>query len=117
MLYPVAPLELDRLVEKLNAASDAEDLPRPTIGRPEGSYEETLEAVRRHVGAAEPADPPLADQFAFTSRAGGSPVVAVKWPKPLRTTEGEMVLFTGSVPVGPDPLAMWQAMFLLTPVP
>ena len=117
MLYPVAPNKLARLVETLNAASDAEDLPRPEIGRPEGSDEALLGKVRGHLGLAEPADPPFDDQFAFTFRGGTYLVVEVKWADPLRTTEGEMMLFTGNAPVGPDPLAMWQAMFLLTAVP
>ena len=126
MLYPVAPLKLSSLTKKLNAASDAEGLPRPTIRRPEGTDEELLEAVCLHLGSVTPADPeddafaytfPEDDAFAFTFREGVYLAVEVKWPEPLRTAEGEMVLFTGNAPVGPDPLAMWQAMFLLTPVP
>lgn len=116
MLYPVAPIKFHRLVERLNAASDAENLPRPVIERPEGTDEELLEAVRRHAGDGAPADP-VDGHFAFTFRGGVYVAVEVNWPKPLRSNEGERVLYTGNAPVGPDPMAMWKAMFLLTPVP
>ena len=109
MLYPVAPEKIGAFKAKLNAASDAESLPRPTYEAPEG---DVVKTASQYVEGASAADP--VEGFpCITYRGRQFALVDAKWPTPLRTTEGEMVLFTGAVPVGPDPRAMWQVLFIL----
>lgn len=112
MLYPVAPEKIAKFKDKLNAAADAENLPRPEIRPLDGSDEHVLEAVSRYLEGPEMADP--VDGFHVVRYRGKHlAVVEVEWPSPLRDRDGDMVLYTGNTPVGPDPMAMWQLLFLL----
>jgi hypothetical protein len=112
MLYPVAPEKIVALKANLNQASDAENLPRPTFGALEGDDEAVLAVAQRFLEDVEMADP--VDVFhAITYRGCVYALVEVNWPSPLRDKDGDMVLYTGNVPVGPDPMAMWQVLFLL----
>lgn len=115
MLYPVAPGKIAAFKEKLNRASDAENLPRPTFEALDGDDEAVLAVARRFLEDVEMTDP--VDGFhAITHRGCVYALVEVNWPSPLRDKDGDMVLYTGNVPVGPDPMAMWQVLFLLRDV-
>jgi len=112
MLYPVAPEKIGAFKAKLNAASDAEGLPRPTFKPLEAPPEKVLEIVSQFIEASELADP-VEGFHVIHYRGRQFALVEAEWPSPLRDLAGDMVLHTGAVPVGPDPRHMWQVLFLL----
>ena len=112
MLYPVAPEKIESFKDKLNSASDAERLPRPSFKALEGNKDQVQEVVSRFIEGAEITDP--VDGFhQMRYRGREFCLVEVEWPAPLRDLDGDRVLYTGNVPVGPDPMAMWQVLFIL----
>lgn len=114
MLYPVAPEKIETFKAKLNRAADAENLHRPTFKSLEGSSEELLAHARKFIEVDGLVDP--VDGFPVIRYRGREyALVEVEWSSdgPLRDKNGDMVLYAGNAPVGPDPMAMWQVLFLL----
>lgn len=110
MLYPVSPEKIQKFKDKLNAASDADDLPRPSFGAPEDL--DVLKAVSKHLEGPELGDP--VDGYpTFRYRGKLFALIEASWPSPLYDNQGDRVLFTGNVPAGPDPMAMWSVLYLL----
>jgi hypothetical protein len=115
MLYPVAPEKIAKFKDKLNAAADAENLPRPEFKPLEGNSEELLAHSRKFIEVEELADP--VEGFPVIRYRGRLyALVEVEWASPLYDNEGQRVFFTGNVPAGPDPMAMWQVLFLVPEV-
>jgi len=112
MLYPVAPEKIEKFKAKLNAASDAEALPRPQFRALDAPDEKVLEIVSKRIEGAEMADP-IGGFHVVRYRGKLLALVEVEWPSPLYDNNGDRVFFTGNVPAGPDPMAMWQLLFLL----
>jgi hypothetical protein len=112
MLYPVAPEKIAKFKDKLNAASDAENLPRPTFSAMDAPDGKVLEIVSRHLEDPELADP-VEGFHVVRYRGRLLALVEVEWPSPLYDNEDQRVFFTGNVPCGPDPMAMWQVLFLV----
>jgi hypothetical protein len=112
MLYPISPEKVARFIERLNAASEAENLPRPAVHAVDASPEEMVAAASVYIEGARPADP--VDGMACVGIKGRPYcLLKVQWPRPLRDKSGQMVLHSGNVPVGPDPTHMWQVLWLL----
>lgn len=109
MLYPVAPDKLGKFVERLHAACDAADIPRPVIGAP-ANREAALDEVDRYLDRFGELDDPVEGHLAVRYRGRVYLVVDAAWPSPLRTLKGDETVVYKDVPVGPSRLAMWAAL-------
>lgn len=114
MLYPVAPEKIASFKAKLNAAADAENLPRPSFSALEGTEEQVHAQAAKFVEVDGFADP-VEGFHVIRYRGREFALVEVQWGdgKTLRDNNGDMVLYTGNAPVGPDPMAMWQVLYIL----
>lgn len=113
MLYPVAPDKISRFAERLKKACEADGLPLPPIRLLRRSPEEMVAAASPFVEDISPIDP-VGDVPCVGIKGRPYALLEVDWPEVTRDNEGQMVLHTGSVPAGPDPLAMWQVIRLVT---
>jgi predicted transcriptional regulator len=112
MLYPVAPEKIAKFKDKLNAAADAENLPRPQFKALDATDEVVREMAAKFIEDPEMADP-VEGFHVMRYRGRLYALVEVEWASPLYDNEGQRVFFTGNVPAGPDPMAMWQVLFLI----
>lgn len=115
MLYPVAPEKLARLVERLEQASDAANIPRPDVGVPL-DREAALDEVDRYLSGFEEVPDPVEGHLAIKIGDRVFLVVDVRWPPPpLRTLDGKETVLFKDVPAGPSRLGMWAALTFLRP--
>lgn len=113
MLYPVAPDKIPRFVERLKRACDADRIPLPSVKLLRRGPEEMVAAASPYVeGVAHDESTQGVPCVRINGRSYA--LVEVAWPEVVRDKEDQMVLYTGSVPCGPDPLAMWQVIRLMT---
>lgn len=109
VLYPVAPDKLEKLIERINTASDEAKIPRPTIGRP-ANRDKAFEEVDGYLERFEEPQELVGGYDAILFRGQTFLVVDVTWPSPLRTLDGEETLLFKDVPVGPSRLGMWAVL-------
>lgn len=109
MLYPVAPDKLGKMIERIHAASDEANIPRPEFSTPTDE-EALIEELDRYMDEYQLHEEWIEGYRSFSFRGRLFLVVDVTWPSPLRTLDEEEVVLFKDVPAGPSRIGMWAML-------